>query len=94
MTPVTEFWAAMRSGGGLSICSPPPPDVWLYLEPDAETPAVPADNESTADQMLSGSFEFLKLLAVPFGYLTVKKPDGLPVNQYCNARRHARISRN
>ena len=83
----------MRSGGGLGAGSPPPPDVWLYLESDAEVPAVPAaDNESTADQMLSGLLEFLELLAVPFGYLSVQKPHDVAVDQYRNGCRLARIS--
>ena len=51
--------AAACSGGGLGVRSPPPADVWLYLELDAQVPADPAvDNESAADQMLSGSLEF------------------------------------
>lgn len=37
-----------------------------------------ADDESTADQMLSGPLEFLEFLAVPFGYLSVKEPTMLP----------------
>ena len=61
--------AAVRSAGGLGAGRPSPTDVWLYLESDAEALAAPAaDNEGTADQMLSGLLEFLELLAVPFGH--------------------------
>ncbi len=86
--------AAARSGGGLGAGSPPPPDAWLYLESDAEVPADPAaDNESAADQMLSGSLKFLELLAVPFGYLAVEKPHDVAIDQYRNGCRLAWISR-
>jgi hypothetical protein len=72
---------SVRSGGRLGTGSPPPTDVWLYLESDAEVPVVPAaDDESAADQILSGSLEFLELVTVSFGYLFVEKPHDVSVN--------------
>ena len=90
----SAFSAAVRSWGGLGAGGPPSPDVWLYLESDAEVLAVPAaDNESTADQILSGLLEFLELLAVPFGYLSVEEPHDVAIDQDRNGCRLARISR-
>ena len=85
--------AETRSGGGLGVGSPPPPDVWLYLESDAEVPADPAaDYESAADQMLSGSLEFKELLAVPCGDLTVEKSHDVAIDEYRNDSRLVRVS--
>jgi hypothetical protein len=51
-----------------------------------------ADNERTADQMLSGSLELLEPFAVSFGYLSVEESHDVAIDQYRNGCRLARIS--
>ena len=76
------------STGELGTSCPPPTYVWLYLEPDAEVLArSAADDEGAADQVLSSSFEFIKLLVVPPGDFSFKVAHHLAIDQYRNGRR-------
>ena len=81
----TERTPQAPSPGQLGAGGPPSADIWLHLKPDTVVPAGPAaDDECAADQVLSGSLEFMELLIVLFGYFPQEVAHHVAIDQYRN----------